>query len=209
MACRDWTTITRCSQPRQGAACSPRPTSTETVASISQASARSCTCDTAPLLTPLVYSTPKHVLTCQRSHAKIACQHAAFTPSAAAPRGLTSFALPRALVGIQIAPLVHHRGWGRGRSRRERAAAGREGARDAAAKRSEPREAATADHKARSLMVSAHEDTVQTRCWRHTSPFYHLCTQNDRRTKPIYYEVAILIRSSAPSSGIMGGENLL
>ena len=39
-------------------------------------------------------------------------------------------------------------------------------------------------------MVSAHEDTVQTRCWRHTSPFYHLCTQNDRRTKPIYYKVA-------------------
>ena len=147
--------------------------------------------------------------TCQRSHAKVACQHAAFTPSAAAPRGLISLALPRALVGIQIAPLVHHRGWGRGRSRRERAAAGREGARDAAAKRSEPREAATADHKARSLMVSAHEDTVQTRCWRHPSPFYHLCTQNDRRTKPIYYEVAILIRSSAPSSGIMGGENLL
>ena len=61
MACRDWTTITRCSQPRQGAACSPRPTSTETVASISQASARSCMCDTAPS-SPLVYSTPsKHI----------------------------------------------------------------------------------------------------------------------------------------------------
>ena len=98
--------------------------------------------------------------------------------------------MPRALEGIQIAPLVHHRGWGRGRSRRERAAAGREGARDAAAKRSEPREAATADHKARSLMVSAHENTVQARCWRHPSPFYHLCTQNDRRAKPIYYKGA-------------------
>ena len=59
--CRDWTTITRCSQPRQGAACLPRPTSTETVASISQASARSCTCGTAPS-SPLVYSTPsKHI----------------------------------------------------------------------------------------------------------------------------------------------------
>ena len=208
MACRDWTTITRCSQPRQGAACSPRPTSTETVASISQASARSCTCDTTPLLTPLVYSTPKHARASARMQKLPVNTQLAFTPSAAARRGLTSLALPRALVGIQIAPLVHHRGWGRGRSRRERAAAGREGARDAAAKRSEPREAATADHKARSLMVSAHENTVQTRCWRHPSPFYHLCTQNDRRAKPNYYKVAILIRSSAPSSG-MGGANLL